>query len=146
MARAESSSPPRRSRTNLPHTLYRMYDRAGRLLWVGMTCNFAARMYEHRIGQPWFSMVDHTEREEHPNEASAQAAERAALLNESPIFNVMHTARGMRRNTSLRSVAVPDDPWVLALLVAHDRHEDIEDVVTRLLAGYVAGNRALIEE
>jgi hypothetical protein len=132
--------PPRLDSSKLPHTLYRMFDKSERLLYLGITKAFDARMYEHRRYQPWFELVDRIEREEFPDFKSARQAELVALLAESPIFNVMHASRIVRRNTGLRAVAIPDGPWCSALIVAHDHCEEIHEVVTRLLSEYVAAH------
>jgi|SRR5882757_2472278 len=121
-----------------------MYCQKNRLLYVGMTLFFESRMREHERYQPWYGFVDRIETVEFPDRYSASKAEDAALAGESPIFNVLGTARN-KRGTGLRTTAVPNDPWYLALIVAHDRGESISTAVTRLLSEYVDENAHLLE-
>lgn len=124
------------AREKLPHTVYRMYDRKGRLLYVGMAMYFDIRLATHKVQQPWFSMVSEVKIERYPDRNSASDAETLAIRNEDPIFNVL--GKRSRRGEGIRSVVVPSDPWYRALVVAHDRNEDIGAVVTALLRRYVA--------
>jgi hypothetical protein len=121
-------------RQALPHTVYRMYDREGRLLYVGMALYVRIRLAAHRNNQPWFNMVSKVDTERHPDRDSAADAEAAAIRDEAPIFNVL--GKRSRRGEGIRSVVVPSDPWYRALVVAHDHGEDISAVVTDLLREY----------
>lgn len=123
-------------RQALPHTVYRIYDRESRLLYVGMALYVHIRLATHRNSQPWFDMVARVETEQHPDRDAAAVAEASAIRDESPIFNVL--GKRSRRGEGIRSVVVPADPWYRALVVAHDHGVDISAVVTDLLRSYAA--------
>lgn len=78
------------------HYVYRCYDAADRLLYIGCTENLGARMAVHMSsGQNMASIVlmrrmDHMEYETCPDKQSAQAAEREAIYNEAPLANLHH--------------------------------------------------------
>lgn len=73
--------------------LYRFYDDAGRLLYVGMTGRMSLeRLIEHIKTKPWAKDVACWERDPRSwdNEAECLAAERAAINAERPIHNIAH--------------------------------------------------------
>lgn len=76
--------------TDVPTALYRLRDRAGRLLYVGITSSPASRMSAHRRSKAWWSEVDtaQTAYEWLPNRPAAERAEVAAIAQESPRYNV----------------------------------------------------------
>lgn len=122
-----------------PHFLYRLRDSEGRLLYVGFTRHVQQRMAAHRSEQPWWPLVADREVEQHPDRASAERAEKEALATEAPAFNVLHTAgrKEARATAPFRTICVPNDPWLFALLAAQDRGDSIHDVVTEALRQYV---------
>lgn len=92
------------------HTLYRHYDDAGRLLYVGittsLTCNsYAAYPYAilnhktrqpsstrgarltHHKSQPWYPQIKTITLEQFPDRAAAENAERWAIHDEKPLYN-----------------------------------------------------------
>lgn len=72
-----------------PHFVYRCYDAADRLLYIGCTVGVEARMSAHdRQGSRWFPEMARYTTEEHPGRDAALAAEREAIRIESPMFNV----------------------------------------------------------
>lgn len=73
-----------------PTELYRVYDRKGALLYVGITWNFPERRRDHRKEKPWWSLVDEsrTERVTFASGAAAAAAEEAAIRSEAPRYNI----------------------------------------------------------
>lgn len=71
--------------------LYRLYDRDGHLLYVGVSNNLRRRWDMHSRAQPWWHLVAGREAEWHPDRASAEAAEVAAIQSESPRFNIDHS-------------------------------------------------------
>jgi predicted GIY-YIG superfamily endonuclease len=81
---------------NVPHYVYRCYDAADRLLYIGCTQDMGGRMAVH--ASSWqnpasaalnLRMARHTV-EEFPSKDAARAAERAAIFNEAPLFNLHH--------------------------------------------------------
>ena len=70
--------------------LYRHFDGAGALLYVGISLNAVARLAQHRIGSPWFESITRIELEWHPTRRGAMAAEVEAIRAERPAHNVIH--------------------------------------------------------
>lgn len=71
--------------------LYRFYDDADRLLYVGISLNAAKRASEHRKDKPWWNEV-HRMEVEHltADRHSAEQIEKSAIVNEQPIYNIVH--------------------------------------------------------
>lgn len=67
-------------------TLYRAYDDAGQLLYVGMSISPLARLEQHANG-PWMAHVANVTFERYPDRETAAAAERSAIRCEDPVFN-----------------------------------------------------------
>lgn len=70
-----------------PHYVYRLFDAAGALLYVGITCDVTTRMYQHSKEQPWWDEVDNRSVEEVLTRADAFFLEAAAILAERPRYN-----------------------------------------------------------
>lgn len=68
-----------------------MFDRAGALLYVGISYNAAARASAHRTQQPWWEQVA-TITVEHTglDRADVEELERRAILAERPRYNRTH--------------------------------------------------------
>lgn len=71
--------------------LYRLYDRDGNLLYVGVTNNLRRRWDMHSRDQTWWHLVTRREAEWLPDRASAEAAEITAIQDERPRFNIDHS-------------------------------------------------------
>jgi predicted GIY-YIG superfamily endonuclease len=71
---------------NKPTCVYRVYDVAGRLLYVGMTKNPRGRFAQHNA-RPWWPDADVIYLAWFPNRTEALNAERHAIRDESPIHN-----------------------------------------------------------
>lgn len=69
-------------------TLYRAFNQAGRLLYVGVTDNLAQRKEAHRCSSPWAKLAERWTTEAFATRAAALAAERAAIRSEHPIYNI----------------------------------------------------------
>lgn len=73
--------PPGRS------ALYRLFDAAGRLLYVGVTTNPAQRFSEHRRSKEWWPQVARRDVQWIPTREEAEQREIAAILAENPLHN-----------------------------------------------------------
>lgn len=100
------------------HVLYRMFDAARKLLYVGITCNPPARFAEHADEKDWWRQIATIGLEHFDSRGELEAAEIVAIRAEGPTFNVMHTSRpprvggkGSRRKTPPRSWQMADEPW-----------------------------------
>lgn len=67
-------------------TLYRFYDAADVLLYVGITHDPRQRFYDHRA-RPWWAATSNIRLERYPTRSEAIQAEDVAIRSEDPIFN-----------------------------------------------------------
>jgi predicted GIY-YIG superfamily endonuclease len=70
------------------HVLYRFYGETGKLLYIGLTENPQARFKNHRFTKPWWAEVFRIDIEHFASRDSVVAAERKAIENEWPLYNV----------------------------------------------------------
>lgn len=75
-------------------TLYRLYDSAGVLLYVGITDRHLTRHAEHATSKPWWLRVWAQPFRHWPTRADALREERWAIRNELPVYNITHAALG----------------------------------------------------
>lgn len=75
-----------------PTVLYRFYDAAGQLLYVGISVDFPHRAASHRRRQCWWRDRARTTLQFFPSRATAEEAERLAIRAEHPRYNVVHNA------------------------------------------------------
>lgn len=76
------------------HTaLYRFFGQGGDLLYVGISKRLGKRLQEHALYSPWWSEAAAHSIEWYPSGTAAGRAERAAIREEKPAHNVMHTPR-----------------------------------------------------
>ena len=68
--------------------LYRFFAADGRLLYVGISMNFRARLDKHRRRTWWPEVADQS-LEWFPDRESAQRAERRAIHDENPAYNLV---------------------------------------------------------
>ena len=70
------------------HILYRLFDDAGDLLYVGITNRWSRRSGEHSRTKSWWPLVARVEEHSFPDRASVEAAEKEAIRSENPRHNV----------------------------------------------------------
>jgi hypothetical protein len=73
--------------------VYRLYDTAGALLYVGSTVNLDQRFQFHRRDKPWWPDVAGKRLDFYDRYPEAREAERCAILSEDPVHNVSGTPR-----------------------------------------------------
>lgn len=99
--------------TGRPHYVYRLFDAAERLLYVGFTVAPRQRMRQHAGEQPWWPEVATARLDQYANRADALAVEATAIATENPVHNVY---RGRLVETApQQSVAAVAGPVPLAL-------------------------------
>lgn len=76
--------------TDRPQALYRFFDQAGELLYVGISANPAGRWDQHRHDKPWWSEVATVGIQEFPSRPAVEDAERVAIRSERPRYNLTH--------------------------------------------------------
>ena len=107
-------------RVRVTTTLYRAYDAADRLLYVGITDKHpSVRLVQHTAwGSSWRTRAVRFSYEEYSSRESAAAAELSAIRDEEPVFNL--AGRPEQRSTQCQVAYEmgkhPDDVT----------HEDIE--------------------
>lgn len=69
------------------HVVYRAYDRAGRLLYVGMTQHLHRRMLGHATSA-WLPFMDRLDVQHFQGYVGAAYAEARAIRAEAPLFNL----------------------------------------------------------
>lgn len=76
------------------HILYRMYDRTDQLLYIGITVDARARWEAHAEEKTWWPDVATIRLEHFADRESVERAERRAIQNEHPRYNVVHRRSG----------------------------------------------------
>lgn len=97
--------------------VYRLYDAAGRLLYVGIAANPFTRWIEHAREKPWWHEVTHLSIGWRDDRAAALAEESQAIVEEAPAYNIAGNPRVQRpvalspsRHATPRRVIGIDDP------------------------------------
>lgn len=75
-------------RAEPPCALYRHYDKAGVLLYVGVSLNPVARLQQHRRAAHWFYQIARIEVEYFGDRDTAIDAESTAITTENPLHNI----------------------------------------------------------
>jgi hypothetical protein len=88
---------------NEPVDLYRYFDDAGRLLYVGISNSAFARAHAHRRRSSWWVSATSMTIEHHPTRERALAAEARAIQTERPIWNVALNGEQRRRLNRVRT-------------------------------------------
>jgi len=74
-----------------PTQLYRHYDSSGQLLYVGISLSALWRTMTHRRDSAWWNEVTVVKIENHRNRWRAIEAERQAIVEERPRYNIRHS-------------------------------------------------------
>lgn len=90
--------------------LYRHFDKAGVLLYVGITQNPSARTSQHASLSGWYRFADRTAVEWFPTRKDAEDAERAAICDERPVFNSTHNKRNRQAAIDYLFAALEEVP------------------------------------
>lgn len=94
---------------DIPTCVYRFFDRAGRLLYIGITVNPQSRFTAHAEEKPWWVEVDHsrTQLVWFDTRPEAEKVELIAVRDERPLHNVV-TADADGRPTFIKD---PNRSW-----------------------------------
>jgi len=74
----------------MPAELYRHFDKVGDLLYIGVSKSAFTRASQHKFSSTWFRDIATIAIEHHKTRASALSAERKAIINERPKYNIDH--------------------------------------------------------
>ena len=126
--------------------MYRLYDEAGSLLYVGASSTPAARLMEHR-DKAWWPAIDSMTVEQFNSRREALVAETAAIGSERPRYN----RRRSIDSDPVRTVRVSDEDWNAAqdrVWELRDRYvfHDYLRLAVRAFAKDPAAARAALEE
>lgn len=119
--------------------LYRVFNRAGGLLYIGISHNPDVRLGQHSQTKDWWSEVHERRIERFDARSDAETAERRAIEGERPIWNLRH------------AVYEPADDEAARLYARRKRHHDAlveldtpvrEQAARDLLAGATPGQLA----
>ena len=78
--------------TKITHALYRFFDEGDELLYVGITNNPSARFKQHGADKDWWHEVVTIRMQRYPSRAAVLIAEKRAIIEEKPRYNVVHAA------------------------------------------------------
>lgn len=96
--------------TRSKHAVYRIFDAAGLLLYVGATSNPVRRFtLNHQYRAPWLYDAARIDLEWWPNLETALAAERAAIKTENPVYN--QASKPILVCPKCKGVKDPDPPY-----------------------------------
>lgn len=76
--------------------VYRFYDVAGSLLYIGYSSELLTRLTGHRLQSPWFPKVATVKVEHYATREEAKLAEKAAIECERPRYNINHKPGAVR--------------------------------------------------
>lgn len=75
------------------HNLYRHFDAAGSLLYVGISYSAFARLAQHRGVSHWYSQIVTMTIEKLESRAELLLAEESAIKHERPLHNIVYSGR-----------------------------------------------------
>ena len=93
-----------------PTSVYRYYDRAGMLIYVGITRQGMGRNLQHNGGAEWWEHVSSQEVEHYPTRKQAADREKALIRQYRPPFNKQHNIGYRELREAYQAVA--STPWV----------------------------------
>lgn len=115
--------------------LYRHFDAAGELLYVGISLNAVSRLAQHRIEANWFDEIARIDIEWHPTREAAESAERTAIQAEHPRHNIAHVTMSPALVAMLRKIGglhMVDPNWALLPEYASLTPEEADELADRL--------------
>lgn len=115
--------------------LYRLYNAAGELLYIGMSDNPSRRFVEHATSQPWRRKISVRETGAwYESRAEAHEAEMKAIRAEAPRYNE-HRGIGA---APVRNIRVANYVWFPALAKAQAEGRSLTAVITAYLRRYIS--------
>lgn len=117
--------------------LYRHFDEAHQLLYVGISLSTFARLSQHRFHSSWFAKIKSVEIEHFETRAEAMAAEREAIKNESPMFNIAmkktmaqieEERRQLGRQASVKDARIEEEKNAITRYVGYQLAYEMDDL------------------
>lgn len=84
-----------------PTSLYRHFDAAGQLLYVGISLSAIHRLASHGNKSHWADEISRVEIERFLTKEDALAAESLAIALEAPLYNVQHNGESKVRHVKI---------------------------------------------
>ncbi len=95
------------------HAVYRLFDEAGRLLYIGMSGRAGRRFDDHAVKR-WWPLVRTITLEWHATHAAARLAEKRAIADERPRYNVAGSPITPRRPARAKETEPSARPDILS--------------------------------
>lgn len=108
-------------------TVYRAYGSSGRLLYIGVAADPGSRWSTHRYKAPWWPDVARIDLEHLKDRKAALEAEKAAIISERPIHNLVHN-----RGTDRVLTSWSDDVQDLLRTESRPRARIMDDLTYRI--------------
>lgn len=94
-----------------PTSVYRLRNRDGVLLYVGIAGNPGRRFEQHAGEKPWWGEVASIDLEHHPDRETAAAAEMRAIKAERPRYNIVGNRLVVDGASGITPALAADDTW-----------------------------------
>lgn len=95
---------PRDDEAHGPHSVYRIYNADGVLMYIGVAREVGDRIYMHKAApqSSWasgqmYQLIDYWTSQEYPSKAIAREVERQSIEAEAPLFNRQHNKTRWKR-------------------------------------------------
>jgi len=115
------------------HYVYRIFDRTGRLIYVGCSHDPETRMYTHRRIMWWAPQIARIKMTVHPSKDAGHLTERSIIDTENPRWNVK--GKWANRNNWSRDDAAD---YLKALTLHPDAGGDFSDRRIRMAQEFLA--------
>lgn len=93
----------------MPEFLYRHFNKDGILLYIGISLSAIQRLAQHEATSPWFEQISDVKIESYPDRESALDAERRAIENETPLYNIRHIESSIRATKSPENIRTSNE-------------------------------------
>lgn len=90
-------------------SLYRHYDCRANILYIGISHNFSNRLDQHEQASEWYDQIAWVKVEHYESREQALIAEKKAILDEKPPFNMIHNGNSTVRIKQKRAGITEDD-------------------------------------
>ena len=84
--------------------VYRLFDEAGQLLYVGISKSAVTRVMQHHEDKPWASEIASYTAKRYTSRESARSAEIEAIKLEGPIYNIYDRSKAADRQREREAV------------------------------------------
>ena len=144
---ASASGDPVELGDDVPTALYRLFDGGDTLLYVGITEHVAHRFQQHAALQRWWPEVARKTVQWYNSRPDATEAERIAISEESPRYNIAGSSRPPRRSPRAITPHLPPGAYLEQGTVADHVRELLQsgeshaEVVLRIAAAFEHGGR-----